>query len=519
MAHAVSGDSASVLLNAANQKEDEQLILSNESETKVIDPSAAKHALSNMNENEPDQARMVLKVYPRRWLVLLVVALLNNSNTMSWIAFAPIANHVDAFYHQASATNWFSMIYMICTIPVGIIAMWAGRFLGLRWAILIAAWANGIGGLIRLGSTWIDPAYRFPVGITGQAISAIAYPFIMFLPTKVAAAWFPDNQRALATTVGIMSNPLGVLMANLISPQICNSSADVLYVNFMTAIPSVVACIIATLAITRSEPKHPPTISAGQKQMDFFPGVKSCFTNKEYLILLLVMGGGIGLFNCLYTVMQQLLCPYGYSNSFSGYCAALMIIGGVLGATGAGIFVDRTKKFQETLKVSMGIAVLFGVIFLQLVQHPSLKPFILGCCFLFGVMGLATYPVGLELSAECAFPVSETTSTGLIVLSGQVQSVIYVAVMSMLAKPLVGDAAFHQVCKLPGDEGASEPKSWYMSNIVMSIVAAVLFFILVIFFHPRYRRMEAEKAHGIVPRDETLEATADARELETLVKA
>jgi hypothetical protein len=61
MAHAVSGDSASVLLNAANQKEDEQLILSNESETKVIDPSAAKHALSNMNENEPDQARMVLK--------------------------------------------------------------------------------------------------------------------------------------------------------------------------------------------------------------------------------------------------------------------------------------------------------------------------------------------------------------------------------------------------------------------------------------------------------------------------
>ena len=43
------------------------------------------------------------------------------------------------------------MIYMLCTIPVGILAMWAGRFFGLRWAILIAAWANGLGGLIRLG--------------------------------------------------------------------------------------------------------------------------------------------------------------------------------------------------------------------------------------------------------------------------------------------------------------------------------------------------------------------------------
>ena len=58
---------------------------------------------------------------------------------------------------------------------------------------------------------------RFPVGIFGQAIAAFAYPFIMFLPTKVfhlkilfvflsskvAAAWFPDNQRTLATTIGV----------------------------------------------------------------------------------------------------------------------------------------------------------------------------------------------------------------------------------------------------------------------------------------------------------------------------
>ena len=31
----------------------------------------------------------------------------------------------------------------------------------------------------------VMPGLRFPVGITGQAIAALAYPFIMFLPTKV----------------------------------------------------------------------------------------------------------------------------------------------------------------------------------------------------------------------------------------------------------------------------------------------------------------------------------------------
>ena len=137
---------------------------------------------------------------------------------------------------------------------------------------------------VQFFSTYLDTGLRFPVGITGQAISAIAYPFIMFLPTKVAAAWFPDNQRALATTIGIMSNPLGVLLANLLSPAICKGPSDVLWVNILTAVPSILACIIATIAITSSEPKHPPSFSAGQKQMDFLNG---WFHN--YILFIVIM--------------------------------------------------------------------------------------------------------------------------------------------------------------------------------------------------------------------------------------
>lgn len=38
---------------------------------------------------------------------------------------------------------------MLCTIPVGIFAMWAGPHFGLRWTIMVAAWSNAIGGAIR----------------------------------------------------------------------------------------------------------------------------------------------------------------------------------------------------------------------------------------------------------------------------------------------------------------------------------------------------------------------------------
>jgi hypothetical protein len=48
---------------------------------------------------EPEMARIELRVYPQRWFVLAIVALLNNLNCIAWIAFAPVANNVDTFYH------------------------------------------------------------------------------------------------------------------------------------------------------------------------------------------------------------------------------------------------------------------------------------------------------------------------------------------------------------------------------------------------------------------------------------
>lgn len=69
-----------------------------------------------------------------------------------------------------------------------------------------------------------------------------------------------------------MANPLGVLLANLISPQIVTQPENVVYLNALIAIPGVLVGILATVGITRSEPKIPPTISAGQHHFGFLKG-------------------------------------------------------------------------------------------------------------------------------------------------------------------------------------------------------------------------------------------------------
>ncbi|KAI6174071.1 Transporter, major facilitator family protein [Aphelenchoides besseyi] len=291
----------------------------------------------------------------------------------------------------------------------------------------------------RQRCSFLPHGMMFPVGLAGQAIAATAYPFIMFLPTKVAGSWFGANQRGLATTIGVMANPLGVLLSNLISPQLVKEPNHVLYLNIIVAILSTVICIVATLGVTRSEPKTPPTLSAAQEQMQFFE--------------------------------------------------AMMIIGGVIGATASGIFVDRTRRYTETMKVSMILAVVFGLTFLQLSQIRHIPYFILLACFFFGVMGLAMYPVGLEMSAECTFPVTETTSTGLVVLCGQVQAVLFMAIMTTFAKPMIDTT--DQACGDP-----LKAKNMSTSILIVSGFAAFMAFFLAVFFKPVYKRMNAEK--GIV---------------------
>ncbi|MFH4983589.1 hypothetical protein AB6A40_010298 [Gnathostoma spinigerum] len=182
----------------------------------------------------------------------------------------------------------------------------------------------------------------------------------------------------------------------------------------------------------------------------------------------------------------------------------------------SGIFVDRTKLYEETMKVSLALAVVIGLLFLQLTLHAGLAVPIAVCCFIFGVLGLATYPVGLEMSTECTFPVPETISTGLIVISGQIQSSVYLGLMKYFAKPLQPDYMDIQVCTTGEKSFASLPKDNTNCVIIFSGIATSLVLILIILFRPKYKRLMAEqngtaKAKALLANEEKTGVINDKR--------
>uniref|UniRef100_K1QVM3 Major facilitator superfamily domain-containing protein 7-a n=1 Tax=Magallana gigas TaxID=29159 RepID=K1QVM3_MAGGI len=246
-------------------------------------------------------------VYARRWFILIVIVILNLSNAMTWITFSPIADLTSTYYNiNAFKVNVLSLIFMVASVPFGFTASWVLDTYGLRSSILMSAWLNGIGNFLRNVSTFdgISLELRFWILLAGQTLAAISQPFVMFAPTKLAALWFPDSQRATANMLASMANPLGILAANLIAPAML----------WVISSPAFLVVVMSTFGVCSSVPPTPPTASAEEDSEPFKEGLKKIAKSKNYWVLCLSFGTGLAVFSAVTSFLDQALCPRGYSN-------------------------------------------------------------------------------------------------------------------------------------------------------------------------------------------------------------
>ncbi|KAM9357359.1 solute carrier family 49 member A3 [Symphorus nematophorus] len=452
--------------------------------------SEVQTVCSNVRRTPNTELRklLVFKVYKRRWFILLVLCLLNCSNAMLWLTFAPVADQSAQYLNVSlEKINWLSLVYMVVAIPLSLATTWMLDTLGLRITLILGSWLNMFGALVRfcVSPAVVSYTVLYAVVMMGQTLGALAQPLIIFTPTKLAALWFPEHQRATANMIASMSNPLGILLANIISPMMADKSAQIPALLIAYAVPACVICFLATVGIRSSAPPTPPSASAESSGSEpFVQGIKLLLKNKAYLILLLCFGSGIAVFTCFSTLLEQILCVQGYTNDFAGICGALFIVFGIVGAGALGLYVDRTKKFIEATKINMSFTALACIAFSVVSLMRDQKAAVAAVCSLFGFFGFSIYPVAMELSVECSYPVGEATSAGLVFVSGQVQSVLYIILLQALTKPLADS---------PLSTCGDAVLSWRVPLLVMAGLCSLFTCCFVIFFHTPYRRLEAEE--------------------------
>jgi len=373
-------------------------------------------------------AKSEFKVYASRWLILSVYMLLVAVNQLLWITFAPITGDSTIYYGVSDLKiGILSMCFMIVFIFVSIPASWIIDKYGIRTGVGIGAVFTGIFGLIR-GFAGTD----YNLLLIAQIGIAIGQPFILNAITKLAARWFPIEERATAAGLGTLAMYIGILAGMTLTPYLLIGSgiSGTLYIYGIVA---VITAAIFLVFIKEGPPTAP--CSADQEERSLvFDGFKQTLRDKDFFWLMIIFFIGLGVFNSVTTWIEDILRPRGFSAIQAGITGGVMIVGGVIGALIIPMLSDHFKKRTPFIIV----ALIGATIGLTGITFATTYWLLLTSGIVLGFFLLSSGPIGFQYGAEITYPASEGTSNGMLLLAGQISGIAFIFGMDSLKSSLTG---------------------------------------------------------------------------------
>lgn len=368
------------------------------------------------------------KVYKYRWIVLVVYMFIVAVNQLLWITFAPITADAASYYSVSELQiGLLSMCFMIVYIVVSIPASWVIDTYGIRTGVGIGAVVTGVFGLLRgLANTNYNLLLLSQIGI------GIGQPFLINAITKIAARWFPIEERATASGLGTLSMYLGIFVGMILTPFLAKDNG----VNGMLYIYGVISVIAAFifLLLARERPPTAPCSPGEEARSLVLDGLKDTLRNKGFLLLMLIFFVGLGIFNSVATWIEEILRPRGFTATQAGITGGLMILGGILGALILPVLSDFYRKripfiIVALIGTTIGLAgITFATSYWMLITSGIVLGFFL----------LSAGPIGFQYGAEITFPASEGTSNGLLILAGQISGIAFIFAMDSFKSSSTG---------------------------------------------------------------------------------
>ncbi|MHB9031774.1 MAG: MFS transporter [Anaerolineae bacterium] len=364
-------------------------------------------------------------VYRYRWVVLLGYMLITMLNQLAWITFAAVTSTATLTYGVSDlAIGLLSMSFMIVYIVVSIPSSWAIDTWGLRKAVGLGAVLTGAFALLRgIGGTSYTWVLLAQIGI------ALGQPLILNANTVVAARWFPLHERATAVGLGSLAIYVGIVLGLILTPPLTKA----LGMQGMLLVygAAAVVCAAAFILLVRERPPTPPCLPGEEVRSLVFTGLRDALRNRNFILLLVVLFIGLGLFNAVTTWIENIVHPRGFDSAQAGVAGGLMVAGGVLGALVLPALSDKFRKRVPFLAAAVlgAIPGLIGVTFAA-----SYGLLIISSLWL-GFFLLAAGPVAFQYGAETTYPAPEGTTNGLLIMAGQVSGIAFIFAMDALKAP------------------------------------------------------------------------------------
>jgi MFS family permease len=351
--------------------------------------------------------------HPYRWVVLATFMLIAAMSQVAWITFAPITGEAARFYGTSDLMiGLLSMSFMVIYIVIAIPSAWAIDTWGLRTAI-------GLGAALTAGFAMTRGLFAtsFPLVMISQVGLAFGQPFILGSITKVAARWFPAEERATASGLGTLALYIGPLAAMGLTPLL------VIHLGMRSMLTIYgVATLVAAVAFFALFRERPPTPAGHEDRALMLDGLKQMVRQRDFLLLMAIFFVGLGIFNGVSTWIETIVRPRGFTIAQAGTLGTLMLVGGILGAIVLPLLSDRLRRRRAFILLSLAgmIPGLLGMTF------ATSYPLLLASGFAFGFLLLSSGPIGFQYGAEITHPAPEGTSNTLLLVMGQISGIIFI---------------------------------------------------------------------------------------------
>ena len=378
------------------------------------------------------------RLYRRRYFVLFVfssLAFLNNVVCYSFASISAIAHAEYPSISLSSLVSLFFLTYAVFSIPS---SLFIERF-GLRSGVVLGAWLQAIGCYLR----WADrggPVYDSGLICwlrVGQLTASLGQAFFVNPPAMMAAQWFGNDQRVLATTIAVNANTLGIAGAYVLGSLMVRSASDIDGYLFLILALSIVLALLASVFFP-SAPPTPPSFSehhqhkqsaARPRRNPFSPrSVLQLFSRSGFLHTCLAFAVAEAIINALSAFMSDILSPRGYSPLFVGCNAVSFILQCMIGSAIVGFLVDRTRTYL----LSVCLCFLAAAAALLCLTYSS-RPW--STALAVAVLGFSLGPVQplvIEVAVECTYPSSSSTVAAVQQLLGNVVSALLFPLMAWM---------------------------------------------------------------------------------------
>ena len=214
-------------------------------------------------------------------------------------------------------------------LPAFIVATQMYNSWSLRTVLLICSFVILIGAWMRVMLAFTGNFWWL---IAGQTVIGISNPITTGGVSIIANYWFADNERARATSLMMVSNPIGILLSfgtqayisskvtriNATEPAFANENW-IYYSNkmlFWETIVTSICCIYFWIVFRKSRPDLPPSLAATRRKTSITQGmwndVKILAGNKSFVLLLICFMLIYSVFGTFGFVLSPLVGAYGY---------------------------------------------------------------------------------------------------------------------------------------------------------------------------------------------------------------